>query len=422
MLTKISRYIFILIFILAAAVYLPEFYWKFFGKRSDFALIYYSPIIKQFVGNRVNRSNEMEYFDFQGSSYSKIEYEKLLPFMYYYDLDKWNVLPREVQGIPIDISTIRRNSQSFIFQPYHLHNPLIQLYPLFESESDFARLTLPDEVFRIGDRMEFIDVRKNVIVEQLTTVFTTALQEAGFVFPARIIAGNPTTRKPFDEGYFIVDAVGSVFHVKMVKGQPFCKKTVISPDLDVRYISISEDPRREFYGFLITASDSLYMIMYDDYKLVPLPLAGFDPDDMRLRFIADPIYRTISYSNSERVNCVVTDLKYNFIDSCHVDLVSFKKTIAGRVEKGLFPFKIETESNKSNFRSFRLVLNGYLGLLGIIPSLLLFILIKYIFGNEKVRNNPLDLLIVALTGIYGLLTVLIIKPEIWEKSANPFGY
>ena len=143
---------------------------------------------------------------------------------------------------------------------------------------------------------------------------------------------------------------------------------------------------------------------------------------MRLRFIADPIYRTISYSNSERVNCVVTDLKYNFIDSCHVDLVSFKKTIAGRVEKGLFPFKIETESNKSNFRSFRLVLNGYLGLLGIIPSLLLFILIKYIFGNEKVRNNPLDLLIVALTGIYGLLTVLIIKPEIWEKSANPFGY
>ncbi len=422
MITKISRYVFIVLFILAAAVYLPGIYWKVAGKSANSASLYFSPVINEFVGTRSSRTGDSEYFDVQGKTYTLMEYEKLLPFLFYYDLDKWNVLPKEIQGVPIDISYIRRNVQYLMFAPSELHTPMIRLFPLFESKSDFTRLTLPEEVFRINERMEFINTRSNAINEPLTTAFTEALQAAGFVFPAGIIAGNPTTRKQFDEGYFIVDAAGYVFHVKMVKGQPFCQRTAINPDLGVRHIVISENSRREFYGYLIDKSNNVYLIMYDNYSLTRLPLEHFNPDEMKMRFIADPIFRTISYYNREKVYGVVTDLNYNLTDSCHIDLIPFEKTPAGKIGKSLFPFKIETESNLSDYKCFRLVLNGNLGLISLFTSLLIFFLIRAIKGKEKLRDNPLDLLIVALTGIYGLLAVLIIRPEVWDKSADPFGY
>lgn len=420
--TKISRYIFILLFILMAAVYLPEFYWKIFGRRPDYIAVQYSPIVRQFVIQRTLSYMKTDYFDLKGNSYSQIEFEKLLPFHYYLDLDKWNILPEKVQNIPIDISTIRKKSQHFFQRPVNLHDSSIQLFPLFGSELDFARIVLPDEVFRINDRMEFIDVRKNIINEGRTSDFTAALKNAGFAFPAKIIAGNPTIRKPFDEGYFIVDAAGSVFHVKTIKNKPFCKKTAISPDLGIRYISIAEDQRREFYGYLFTNSDEVYLITYDNYKLIRLPLKDFNADEMTLRFFADPLYRVISYFNSEKTYGVVTDLKYNLVDSCFMDMVPFEKTMIGRIDKGMFPFKIETESENSIYKSFRLRPSGNLGLIGMAVSLLLFVFIKYVYRREKLSDNPLDLVIVALTGIYGLLAVLVIRPEIWDKSADPFGY
>ena len=73
-----------------------------------------------------------------------------------------------------------------------------------------------------------------------------------FNFPATRIAGNPTNKKPFDEGYFVVDSKNKLYHIKMVKGKPFCKFTHNPDSLEISYMKISEMSLREFYGFLYT--------------------------------------------------------------------------------------------------------------------------------------------------------------------------
>ena len=60
--------------------------------------------------------------------------------------------------------------------------------------------------------MEFIVARTNKINEEKSQLFTEALTAEGFIFPADIIAGLPTTRKSHDEGYFITDSEGTLFH------------------------------------------------------------------------------------------------------------------------------------------------------------------------------------------------------------------
>ena len=100
-----------------------------------------------------------------------------------------------------------------------VHN--IGLYPLFESESDRVNLELPPDFFRINNSIEFITASTNDINLEKSKLFNQVFINKGFSFPAKIIAGIPTTRKSIDEGYFIVDNTNKLFHLKMTKGQPY---------------------------------------------------------------------------------------------------------------------------------------------------------------------------------------------------------
>lgn len=413
MLNKISRYAIILIIVTISAVHLPNFYWKLFGKRISRPIIYYSPVIDDFVYFKLGKNNKLNYIDASGKRYNRKKFEALLPFDFYRDLDKWGVLPDTIKGIPIDVSFIRKNSQSFRISPYKLHNPLIQLFPLFESKSDFTNLELPNELFRIGTKIEFITAETNTINDSLTKIFTEKLTETGFSFPATFIDGNPTTRKPFDEGYFIVDSKGFVFHVKRVKGKPFCVKTNIPPDLGIRKIFISENPRREFYGTILTQSEELYLLTYDNYKIIKLPLDGYNPDKMSLVFLANPIYRVIRYSGSESRVCVVTDKNYNLVDTYEIKVTPLSKTITGKIEKFIFPFTINTRSGRSKYVNFDVNFSGFQSTYGIIISLLICFFVKK-YRRENLMHNFFDFIIIAVSGMYGLLAVLLVKPELWD--------
>ena len=59
--------------------------------------------------------------------------------------------------------------------------------------------------------------------------------------------------KPHDDGYFLLDSKGDLFHLKQVKGAPVCRDTGIHPAGGIRYLAVTEDPRTEFYGYFITA-------------------------------------------------------------------------------------------------------------------------------------------------------------------------
>jgi len=415
MTAKLSRYSIIILATVSLSILLPNLYWMIFDKPINKPRVSYSPILKDFVYIQFSDNNgEKEYLDNQGNSYDRKSFEALLPFSYFYNLDKWGVLPDSIDGIPISISYIRRNSQVARIRSSYFNTPMIRLNPLFESQSDFTRLEFPNELFRINKRIEFLDARTNTVVDSLSDIYTQALTALGFRFPAKYIAGNPTTRKPFDEGYFIIDDDNNVFHLKQIKGHPYCVKTDIPRDLNIRFITVQENPRREFYAILVTWQNEVFLISYDNYKLIRIPADGYIADEMDILFFIDPIYKTIKYSNDEELKCVVTDKDYNVIDTYEASWVPKAEWTRSKIAAAIFPFQIERISDRTDYKLFHLIINGGLALIGIFLALIVTIFVKTAIYRENLKENWFDLLVVAVTGLYGALAVLLIRPEPWD--------
>jgi len=411
---KLSRNIIIILACISLSIFLPNLYWMVFDKPLRTPNISYSPIIKNHVYSQSMGNSDREYFDEQGNSYERKDYMALLPFSYSSDLDIWGLLPDTIDGFPVSITNIRRHSQYVNFRSRYFHTPMIQLNPLFESQSDFTRLEMPDEVFRITDRIEFIDSRTNCIVDSLSKIYSQALAEQEFHYPAKYIAGNPQTRKPFDEGYFIIDAKNSVFHMKQIKGKPFCVNTGIPTDLNIRYIIVQESTRREFYAVLVTWENDVYLISYNDYKLIQVPIKGYNADEMDLMFFVYPTYRSFNYSSDRKSIVVTTDTNYNIIKTYETSWIPKSEWTRSKIAAALFPFQIERENARTDYILFNLKFNGWLALIGIILALCVTIFIKVFIYRENLKENWFDLLLVAATGFYGALAVLLIQPEPWD--------
>lgn len=66
-------------------------------------------------------------------------------------------------------------------------------------------------------------MENNTIDQEKSKVFTEVLKKKEFRFPAQYVAGNPSTRKEYDEGYLILDAEGKLFHMKQTQGRPYVR-------------------------------------------------------------------------------------------------------------------------------------------------------------------------------------------------------
>ena len=299
MLNKISRYTIILLIVVVSALYLPDLFSMLFDKKVTKPRVDYSAVIDEFVYIKSYGMGQIEYGDVQGNLYSEREFFKLLPFMYYASLEKWGELQPSLKGFKLNSKDIRQNTQVFRIKPDEINPPGVPLTILFESEPDYAELTIPDDILRLGKTIEFIDPGTNKVLEEKSEKFRHAMESAGFVFPAKLVAGNPTNRKPFDEGFFVKDAENNVFQLKMIKGEPFCVNTGIDPNLNIRQIFISENSRKEFYGTVLTEDNKIYLITYDNYKLREVPTTGNDP---KYDYIAnEATYRYYNYPVNKHI-------------------------------------------------------------------------------------------------------------------------
>jgi hypothetical protein len=284
----------------------------------------------------------------------------------------------------------------------------IPLYPMFESRSGRVRLEVPDDYFRITNRFEFVDCQTNSVIQDKTNLFTEALAKENFSFPATRIAGNPTNKKPFDEGYFVVDSKNKLYHIKMIKGKPFCKFTNNPGSIQISYMNISEMPLREFYGFLFSKQGDVYLISYDNYKLIKLPLDNYNMQKENFSFFGDQFYRTISLTSAKSVRTVVTDRNYNVIDRYEDNWLGNYDMPAGAVAATIFPFTLRLGDASSSFSNFYF---RFSGLQALLVSLVLTILTYFILRYRKIsiKQGWFDLIIVLISGIFGFIAVLLIK-------------
>ncbi len=413
MFPKLSRYALIVLAIVVMSTYLPQLHRLLFNQKTGKTQLFFSPVIKKFVFREmVGKGHRFVTKDETGKDYDRQTFETLIPFIYYKNMDLWGKLPLKISGRIFDKGTIKKNRQVFELKPRMIadRSPRIQIFPLFESNPGVARLRFPKDIFRMTGRMEFINVDTNEVDKDLSKLFTNALKDAGFTFPARLLSGRVSILKSFDEGYFIVDANESVYHVKRVGGQPLVIKTPIPDNLEIRSIKITENKKREIYGTLLTDKGTLYLITYNDYRLIKLPLIDYNPDTMDFKLLINPLYRTAIYSDDHTIRAVAMDKMYQPVAHYQRVMFSGKKAINDKIFEVLFPFSIKTKDNTSGYLQFDLIRNGCPALIGIFLSLLLGSIVMY-KRKIKLKNNWPDLAIIMLTGLYGLIAVTIIEPE-----------
>ncbi|SMP66667.1 protein of unknown function [Desulfonatronum zhilinae] len=413
-LTPVSRWsttVLAVLAVLALSFLLPEIFDKVAGSGGDEPLLFYSPLSEGFIYQESLGGHQFVYRDEQGRDYSRQEFEDQLPFVYFRNLERRNLLPMTIAGRTFDTEAIAADRQGLEIRARHLrgHHPRIDLYPLFNIDPAIAMMRFPVEMFRFTDSaMEFLNADFNRIDHDLTEIFTNALKEQGFSFPATVIGGKPTNLKPFDDGYFIRDAVGRIFHVKRVLNQPEVFATAIDPTLDVLDIIVNENERREFHGVIITKQGEAFLISWDDYRLIPLPVQGYDPARMDLKLLIDPLYRTVTVSSATSVFGVAMNTAYEPLHRFELPRRDSSPPWVLRMREFFFPVELHLESPWRGQAAPHIQLGGPWSIGGILTALATLLLIR------RARNETLpglaDLGPVALTGFIGLLAVLFLQP------------
>lgn len=416
---KIASASFVFLVVFLASLYLPMLYSEIFFDDIEKTHLFYSPVAKDFIfkekvvgaiPDAVRQKAEdhhasISYQKSNGEYISRVEFEKLLPFIFYKNMEIWGLLPLELDGRTFTKAQIKKSRQVLELKSKYIvgNGPQTPVWPLLESNPGQARLVFPDDRFRMtSSAMEFINADFNRVDTDLSQSFTKALTDNGFIFPARSVNGKFTVLKPFDEGVFMVDSQYQVFHVKRVDGKPMVIKTPIDPAIQTRHIQVSENKKKRFYGLLLGGNGDIHLLSYDDYKLAKLPIENYDPDRMDIKLIFNPMYVTAIYSDQEKIYAVAMDTSFGFISAFSHRMSRSNVITAKKVYQAVFPFSFSFDTHSSGFLNLAFQYSGFSGVWGILACLMIY-LAKTRIVKREIRVLPM--LLVAITGIYGLAAV-----------------
>ena len=426
---RTAQVLFALLVILVSSIVLPSFYDGFFYKWTRPPDVNYSPVEDKFLVHYhsggavpVAPSTAVPGFhcDNEGNRYKPREAQILLPLTFRVQLTGRKEMPDSIKGHPVDLKEIGLNEFEIALWPPEIEEPKIQLYPLFESKPPSFQVELPFRYFRINDKMEVLDITRNEIDNEMTDVFTRALQKENFRFPAKLVGGNPSTFKPFDEGYFIVDSKNELYHLKMIEGKPFCRNTGVDPGLGIIMIKIAEHDLREYYGLIVNDKNEVFLLLYDQYKLLKLPVEDYLAQENEIRVHGNLFHRMIVIGSEGYLGAVVTDRKYAVVDR-HVEewRGTYRDQTWGRIKGYIFPFSIQSAIAGSYYRG--LYSNGYnissiyLNVFLVVVSM---VIVKFV-GRSSIPDRIPAYALIAVFGIYGFLVFLLFGDLGLKKKIVP---
>jgi hypothetical protein len=275
---------------------------------SRYPFVYYSVLLQRFLFRETTADNKYIHTDTDGNQYTREQYDSLTPMLSYRQLMLTNSLPDTILGVAIDPQELRAKSIVWRYNPRHVHAPVLPLYFMYESESGRANLEAPDDVFRLKNGITFIDKLTNRVNAEKSALFQAALEAAQFAFPAREVWGNLSTRKAYDVGYFVLDDRGQLFHLKMVRGEPYVRNTRAGDSLEVAYFNVLEVADRSIYGFLAARDGALYTLNAGDgYSLTRFDIPPIDLNAHSVMLMGNLFYRMVNVTTPDSVTCHVLD-------------------------------------------------------------------------------------------------------------------
>lgn len=274
------------------------------GKASKTMFTLYSSMVGEFISLDNTTAEGLIRYDESGRRYTDHETDSILPFFYYRQLLSDQRMPDSVCGHPVDLHTMQQANVTWRMSASDVNKIAIPLYPLLESMPKRVDLTMPEDVFRCTDTgIEFVVMTTNEVNRKKSDTFTRALADKGFTFPARLVSGNPTTRKDYDEGYLLLDAVGHLFHFKMTAGRPYVKAipailTGETEPLQLKHIFATEFKGRHIRGFLSDTEGRFYALLAD-YSIRLFEDVIYHPDTDRCTIFGNMLDWTVKINDEQ---------------------------------------------------------------------------------------------------------------------------
>ncbi len=343
---KFAKILFIVTIILMLLWLLPWAYRFVTAKSYKTPFTLYSSIVNDFA-ILDNSQNGISYADLSGNQYTEKQFDSILPLFYFRQLVAEERLPDTLHGVAISPRVIQAENFIFRSSPLEINKINVPLYPLLESMSGRVDLTMPDDVFRMDQRMEFIDIPGNNVKEEKSRLFTDMLLKKGFVFPAQVIAGNPTARKEYDEGYLMTDHENKLFHVKQVKERPYVRLIETPSDLRIKHIYVTEFKNRKFLAFLVDEQFRFWVLKAKSYEFCQVEIPAFDPTEMSMSIIANMFDWTIIIKEGEKEKLYAINADdFGLIKS--MEYPGAPLTMAQTIGRYIFPVRLEFSSNLNN--------------------------------------------------------------------------
>lgn len=414
---RLRIYPIIILTILLLAVYLPKTYKDIFANRIDYTKVYYSPTHKEFIKLTIlkGKNRKIIYSNIDGSKkFTQDEYKAMLPFMYYSDLIKIDKFPEEFSIFAQDYRTIRRETGFVKIRPQKINKEYVNLYPLIESKPKYSALKLPKDLFRLDKKgITFITTNTNIIDVNKSKYYNDEFLKLGAIFPLKNAFGNPTTRKSFDEGYFITDSNNQLFHLKRVDDKAQIKK-VETNGIKIKYILVKEHPKKEFYGLAISQKSQVYLIMYGDYEFVKMPIKDYDLRNKIFKLYTTPINRVLSveYINRDKnekvIETIVTNLDYEKQKEFKYTYSLNRGNLYENIKEFVFPFTIKTSLKQKSYVTVSFIdIN--------IKSFILFFLIAILYlafikqNKREIKEHIIPAILIVVGGVYSIITLILFR-------------
>lgn len=254
---KFSKLFFYLTVALIFIWQLPWCYSFFTAKASQKPFTLYSCVVDDFVMSGKDNTGKFCKTDLQGNLYTDHQFDSILPCFYSRQLLADDRFPETIKEIPVTYREVQSSLFTFRSTPYGINAPKLSIFPLLESMSGRVDLKMPDDVFRITNKaIEFVDAETNSVNIDKSAMFTDMLDTKGFRFPASYIAGNPTSKKEYDEGYLILDNDGKLFHLKQTKGRPYVRHIPLPDGIVLKYLYVTEFRDKNLIGLVTDTNNN----------------------------------------------------------------------------------------------------------------------------------------------------------------------
>ncbi len=418
----IASYCLFFLVVLVASFYLPYFYEQLFFDRAAKTHLFYSPVAKEFVYREkivgtpppeVQQKAEeqravVSYRTESGRWIGRLEFERLLPFIYYKNMEVRGLLPLEIDGRLFTKKEIKKYRRVFELKAREMKMPQVKIYPLLSSPENQAGLLFSKyRFFSATKGLEFVHTDTNSRDAALSELVTADLIDHGFHFPASAVFGNFTVLKPFDAGIFLEDNQGQLFHFRRNNEKNEITRIPLPPGVRIRYLKIGESLHSDFFGILIGEQNKIWLLSRTGYQIHPLPVTGYNPDSMDLKIIFNPLHITAIYSDDETVSAVAMTQQLKDIASFQHRMSRATTGVEKKLYQVLFPFVLKLRHENSRFIDIDLT-GSWHGLIGLIISVLLYLGFLQCNGREiRVKN----LLIIACSGVYGIIGLFCVDME-----------